>query len=146
MVSKPHGGKLVTVGNLNSQSFGRKDLSLEVDSRTAINLFLIKTGIFSPLVSFSTREDYDSILSEQRLGNGIPWSIPIILDIDPGKFGVSEGDTIILRRNGRYLAEMYVDDMWEFSKGEFCDRIFGTRDPGHPGVARTREEEVDSSP
>ena len=139
MVSKPHGGKLVTVGNLNSQSFGCRDMSLEVDSRTAVNLFLIKTGTFSPLVSFSTREDYDSILKDQRLGNGIPWSIPIILDIDPGKFKVPEGDTIILRRNGHYLAEMYVDDMWEFSKGEFCDRIFGTRDPGHPGVERTRE-------
>ncbi|MHB1708351.1 MAG: sulfate adenylyltransferase [Thermoplasmataceae archaeon] len=139
MVSRPHGGKLVTVEDLNSQSSGQGNLSVEVDSRTAINLFLIKTGIFSPLVSFSTREDYDSILREQRLANGIPWSIPIILDIDPEKLSVSEGDTIILRRNGRFLAEMYVDDTWEFNKGKFSDRIFGTRDLRHPGVAKLQE-------
>ncbi|MCL5679219.1 MAG: sulfate adenylyltransferase [Candidatus Thermoplasmatota archaeon] len=139
MVSKPHGGKLVNVGKLSPESFGQKGLSIEVDSRTSINLLLIKTGVFSPLVSFNTREDYDSILREQRMGNGIPWSIPIILDVDPEKFRVSEGDTIILRRDGHYLAEMYVDDMWEFNKGEFSDRIFGTGDIRHPGVAKMQE-------
>jgi len=139
MVSRPHGGRLVNVGKPNSVSFGHGDLTLEVDSRTALNLFLIKTGIFSPLVSFNTREDYDSILREQRMVNGIPWSIPIILDMDPEKFEVSEGDTIILKRNGRHLAELYIDDMWEFNRGEFTDRIFGTKDLRHPGVARTQE-------
>ena len=138
-VSKPHGGRLVSVGKLNTESSGKGDLTLEVDSRTSINLFLMKTGIFSPLTSFNTREDYDSILREQRMGNGIPWSIPIILNIDPGKFMVSDGDVIILTRNGHNLAEMYIDDKWEFNKGEFIDRIFGTRDIMHPGVAKIQE-------
>ena len=58
MVSKPHGGRLISVGKLNTESYDKGDLTLEVDSRTAINLFLIKNGIFSPLASFNTREDY----------------------------------------------------------------------------------------
>ncbi|QRF75018.1 sulfate adenylyltransferase [Thermoplasmatales archaeon] len=139
MVAKPHGGILVNLPDLKASSHDQKAQSVEVDSRTAVNLFLIKTGVYSPLSSFSSYNDYMSILQNQRLENGIPWSIPIVLDIDPSRYAISKGDLINLTRNGSILAEMLVDDIWDFDKSEFCKKIFGTNDPGHPGVMRTLE-------
>ena len=33
----------------------------------------------SPLEGFMTREDYESVLNEMRLTNGLPWTLPITL-------------------------------------------------------------------
>jgi len=57
------------------------------------DLEMIATGAFSPLEGFMNSKDYNSILENMRLSNGIVWSMPITLDIKK-EDNINEGDEV----------------------------------------------------
>jgi len=72
-----HGGKLI---NRISECKEMSDMEkVELDSREASDLELIGYGGYSPLEGFMCREDYEGVLDNMRLKNGIAWSLPITL-------------------------------------------------------------------
>ena len=81
MLPLPHGEKLIQIPDLDIKKFGKSDLehTQEVSYETAVTIMGIKTGILSPLEGFLGYSDYESVLREQRLENGLPWSIPSLL-------------------------------------------------------------------
>ena len=74
----PHGGKLI-----NKQTKRNHDdlKTFEVSPDIRTDAENISTGVFSPLEGFLTQEDFLNVLKEGRLSNGIPWTIPIIVDV-----------------------------------------------------------------
>jgi len=40
---------------------------------------MIAIGGFSPLTGFMEQSDYERVVADMRLANGLPWSIPIAL-------------------------------------------------------------------
>lgn len=143
MVSKPHGGRLV---NRVVKGRRREHLlseageltKLELSESLAADVMNIAHGVYSPLEGFLTRDDYESVLNDMRLSNDIPWSIPIILDVGRDDIrGVKEGDDIALTYKGRVIAIMKVEEIYSWDKREYCQKVFKTVDPRHPGVART---------
>lgn len=139
---KPHGGKLVE----RIMSEGRRKKILEskeefhtinVSSEIVKDVENIAFGAFSPLEGFALREDFISILNESRLSNDLPWTIPIVLDVSEDEIkGVSEGDEILLN-NQRAIALMRVEEIYRYDKVEMAEKVFGTKDNEHPGVAKT---------
>jgi len=91
--------------------------------------------VFSPLEGFLTREDYISVLNKGRLASDIPWTIPIVLDVSRDS-EVKEGNDAALVDEGRPVAIMHVEDIYQYSKEELAQKVFGTTDSGHPGVAK----------
>ena len=55
--------------------------SLTLNDRQLCDLEMLLNGAYSPLKGFLNKEDYDSVLKNMRLANGIVWPIPITLDI-----------------------------------------------------------------
>ena len=54
-------------------------------------------GAYSPLAGFADLEAFESITKSNRLPNGLPWTIPIILAVtEEEEKIVSEGDEIAL--------------------------------------------------
>ena len=47
--------------------------------RTISDLQMISTGVFSPLEGFMQREEYESVVEDMRLANGLAWSLPVTL-------------------------------------------------------------------
>ena len=95
----PHGGRLKHIPDLDINKFDESDLkhSLEITYENAITVMGIKTGILSPLEGFMAYSDYINVLKEQRLENGLPWSIPTLLTINGDADSVTEkNDKIIL--------------------------------------------------
>jgi sulfate adenylyltransferase len=72
-----------------------------------------------------------------RLGNGTLWPIPITLDVTMQVAdALSEGSRLALRdAEGVMLAAVEVTDIWQPDLGAEAERVFGTRNPEHPGVA-----------
>ena len=145
MVSRPHGGRLVyrVVEGRRREALlqeAREIPGIEVSLERAIDLEDIAYGAFSPLEGFLTQDDYLHVLEDMRLSDDTPWTIPIVLDVDPEEIaGVKEGDDIALYYQGVPLAIMRVEEIYGWDKRLHAERVFKTRDPGHPGVRKTME-------
>ncbi len=143
MVSKPHGGRLVyrvAEGKRREalMAEARELKVIEIRRETAIDLEDIAFGAFSPLEGFMVQEDYLSVLEDMRLSNDLPWTIPIVLDVDPDEIAdVKEGDDVALAHNGKIQALMKVEEIYGWDKKLHAEKVYKTTDPGHPGVAKT---------
>lgn len=143
--SEPHGGKLVnryveSDAERESRTEEARELpSIEVSAPRVQDLEMIATGAYSPLTGFMDRADYRSVLHEKRLANGLPWTIPILLDCSDEKAEeFSEGDDVaLLDPAGQPCAVLTVDEKYGFDKREYMKHVFGTTDSNHPGVRRT---------
>ena len=142
MVSKPHGGKLVNrvlTGRRREHLLeeSRELPRIEINYERLIDLMDIAYGVFSPLEGFVTQEDYLHILYDMRLSNDLPWTIPVILDVDPEEIqGVKEGDDIALAYDGKIYAIMRIEEIYGWDKKEYVEHVYKTTDPNHPGVVK----------
>ena len=143
MVSRPHGGRLVyrvATGKRREALLeeAREIPRLDVGLERAIDLLDIAYGAFSPLEGFLVQEDYISVLEDMRLHDDTPWTIPIVLDVDPERIaGVSEGDDIALFYNGKPIALMRIEEIYGWDKRKHAELVYKTVDANHPGVAKT---------
>jgi ATP sulfurylase len=138
----PHGGTLVDRvlrGVLREAALERaaslKGVSL---SSTAVSdLELIAVGAFSPLTGFMTKSDYESVVQDMRLSNGVVWSIPITLPVSRDVAdGLREGEEIALLEGERILGIMEVSERFEYDKEREAELVYRTTEDAHPGVAR----------
>ncbi|MCD6301228.1 MAG: sulfate adenylyltransferase [Staphylothermus sp.] len=140
---RPHGGRLVnrvvSEKRRNALLEEAKELpQIEITYERLIDVMDIAHGVFSPLEGFMNQEDYIHVLYDMRLANDLPWTIPIILDVDPVEIdGVKEGDDIVLRYNEKPIAIMKVEEIYGWDKKEYARQVYKTTDPNHPGVAKT---------
>lgn len=74
-----------------------------------------------------------------RLPNGLPWSIPIVLDVSEKELNFGVEDTILLFYKDILIAVMHVDDIYKYDKKEFAQKVFKTTDINHPGVAKVMD-------
>ena len=56
-------------------------ISHTLTDRQLCDIELILNGGFKPLTGFMSKNDYNSVLKDMRLGDGTLWPIPINLDI-----------------------------------------------------------------
>ena len=92
---KPHGGKLV---NRILKGKDRKKTAtslekVEISRTIATDTENIAKGIFSPLQGFMNQEELENILNHKRLPNDLPWTIPIVLDVQEEKEKTSKKAT-----------------------------------------------------
>ncbi len=145
MVAKPHGGKLVNKvsreprrSRLLEEARELYQISLDLD--TAVDVENIAHGVYSPLEGFMVQDDYLHVLEGMRLSDDTPWTMPLILDLDPRKMrGISEGDDVTLAFRGSPLAILHVEEIYEWDKKRHVRRIYGTTDPAHPGIAQVMQ-------
>lgn len=142
MLPDPHGGRLTSIPDMKRDSFSKSDSLnfVEVSYETAVTVTDLKNGILSPLDGFVNQEDYQSILKDQRLKNGTPWSIPVMLTLDEETAGKwKEGDTIVLSHKSIPLAELEVSQIYDFDKKHHSEKVFKTNSIEHPGVQKVMD-------
>jgi sulfate adenylyltransferase len=133
---EPHGGKLVDRTGSRPDGVERLE-QIALTSRELSDLDMLASGALSPLEGFMARHDYERVVDEMRLGNGLPWALPVCLAVDrePG------GDRAALTdAAGTPLAVLDVEQVYEYDKEREAERCFQTTDEAHPGVARLYEQ------
>jgi len=138
LLIEPHGGKLVDL------YFGKDacgDLSrlprLLVSEDVLMDLEQIGIGTFSPLEGFLNADDYQSVLNNMRLANGLPWTIPIILPVNEAeKDRLKIGDEIAIcsKIDNNVYGILKLEEIYRFDKDKFAEKIYYTNDSKHPGV------------
>jgi len=138
---KPHGGKLINrllYGDEQREALRRaRELAvIQIDEEQAHEAFNIACGVYSPLEGFMGIDDVQHVLYHKRLSNDLPWTIPIVLDVSKEEaIGLKEGNSVVLRHQGKALAILHLEQRYTYDKREFVAEVFGTTDIKHPGVA-----------
>jgi sulfate adenylyltransferase len=129
---RPHGGSLVD--RTGERPAGVENLErVTLTSREVSDLDLIASGALSPLEGFMGREDYERVVDEMRLANGLVWALPVCLAVP----SAPTGDRVAFADEaGNLLAVLEVDEVYEYDKTREAERCFRTADEAHPGVAR----------
>jgi len=135
-LSTPHGGTLINRFD-KGYDFSKIEKSLQLDNISLSDLELIGTGAYSPIEGFLNQEDYQSVVSNMRLGSGHIWSIPITLPVSKEEADQVEiGDEVRLEYNGDTYGVITVSDIFEPNKEEEAVNVYGTDDLAHPGVKK----------
>ncbi len=137
----PHGGQLVN--RIATPEQQEKFLAqaenlprVQLDQRAVSDLEMIAIGAFSPLTGFMNQADYNRVVSEMRLANGLPWSIPITLSVDEEVAKpLTEGSLIRLDNpNGRFVGVLQLTEKYHYDKQHEAINVYGTDEAKHPGV------------
>src|SRR5438128_9127135 len=128
----PHGGRLVDRTGPRPDGVERLE-QVPLTSRELSDLDMLASGALSPLEGFMGRNDYERVVEEMRLERGLPWALPVCLAIDLPPHG---DEVALTDEDGRALAVLEVDDVYEYDREREAERCFRTTDEAHPGVAR----------
>lgn len=144
--SAPHGGALELraatpeeAGDLATRADGLPKIAAS-SRRVLSDLELLAVGAVSPNRGFMTQEDYESVVSEMRLANGLPWSLPITLPAtDDEVAGLKPGEQAAITHEGEPVAIIDVADIFKFDADREAELTYGTTDDQHPGVAYLKD-------
>jgi len=141
MLIEPHGGELI---DLLLEGNEQKELEkaasnfpkIQLSEREVCDLELLSIGALSPLKGFMCKNDFDAVVGNMRLANGLPWSLPITLAVSQEKAdALSIGDDVALAYEEHTLAVLHLDEKYAYDKELEAEKVYLTDDKAHPGVA-----------
>ncbi|TDJ27549.1 MAG: bifunctional sulfate adenylyltransferase/adenylylsulfate kinase [Gammaproteobacteria bacterium] len=147
---KPHGGELknlyLTGQAVEAEKTRARDIpSWDLSMRQLCDLEMLLNGAFSPLEGFMGVADYNAVLENMRLADGVLWPMPITLDVTE-KFAdsVEPGVRIALRdHEGVLIATMDVESSFCPDKKAEALAVFGSADEAHPAVRYLNDQAND---
>ena len=115
---EPYGGQLVSLAPQGDcyeelNSYAKRLPSIRLSERSLCDLELLAVGAFSPLDRFMGVGDYQRVLDEMRLSNGVLFPLPITLPVSEEELSIIHLDQDIALRNARneLLAIMTVEEI-----------------------------------
>lgn len=137
----PHGGQLIhrIATPAERQEFlGQADHlpRVPLDERATSDLVMIAIGGFSPLNGFLEQADYEKVVEDMRLTNGLPWSIPITLSVaEEIAAPLKEGNWVRLDDpQGNFVGVLELTQKYRYNKAHEAVNVYRTDDQAHPGV------------
>jgi sulfate adenylyltransferase len=137
----PHGGTLVdrqATPDQKAQFLSQADAlpRVTLDERAFSDLVMIAIGGFSPLNGFMKKADYDPVVTDMRLANGLPWAIPVTLSVsDAIAAPLKEGSLVRLDDpSGRFVGVLELEEKYTYDKTHEVVNVYRTDDEKHPGV------------
>lgn len=139
---QPHGGILVDrrITQSELKRVQRKRLKeVQINSRNVSDCEMIGIGAYSPIKGFMTKSEVQTVLNEMQLLNGMLWSIPIVLNVNPNDYNsVKIGEEIILsNKDNIQIALLKVSEKYLLDLEDYCRKIFLTTSKEHPGISMT---------
>jgi sulfate adenylyltransferase len=141
----PHGGTLINrfAESPQAQEALREEAkslrSLTLAGREINDLMLIANGALSPLTGFMNQKDYDNVVENMRLANGLPWTIPVVLGVDREEAPRPGTRAALYDGEGNLRGIIDVEDVYAYDKGREARNVYRTEEDKHPGVAAMYE-------
>ncbi|KAJ7883313.1 hypothetical protein B0H13DRAFT_1629077 [Mycena leptocephala] len=113
--------------------------------RQLCDLEQLTNGGFSSLEGFMDEADYNSVVDNLRLANGVLFPMPIALDASQesiGALSLVPGAHLALRdpRDDEPLAILTIEDIYKPDQVKEAVQVLGADDPAHPAVAYLRNK------
>jgi len=136
----PYGGKLVDLvlsGKARDEVLRRAPQlpSIKISMRNLCDLELLATGAFSPLDRFMGKADYERVLHEMRLSDGVLFPLPITLTADPKELPTVGEELVLRNANNEVMAVMRLDEVYHWDAGTEAALAYGSTDAKHPMVS-----------
>jgi sulfate adenylyltransferase len=143
----PHGGTLID----RLVSTDKKTLFLDqadtlprvsLDERAFSDLVMIAIGGFSPLTGFMAKADYDTVVTDMRLANGLPWAIPVTLSVSEATAAPLQEGTLVRLDDptGRFVGILELEEKYTYDKVHEATNVYRTDEENHPGVKVVYEQ------
>jgi sulfate adenylyltransferase len=137
----PHGGKLINAYVTGDEAAALREKAqqltkIHLADRRLSDLEMIGNGAFSPLNGFMNRADYDNVVVNKRLANGLPWTIPITLAVSADEAeSLKVGQEVALvDKFENLLAVMTLEEIYKYDREREARLVYRTTDETHPGV------------
>ncbi|MEM8637963.1 MAG: sulfate adenylyltransferase [Cyanobacteria bacterium P01_G01_bin.54] len=137
----PHGGHLINriASAAEKQEFldqGDRLPRVQLDDRAFSDLVMIAIGGFSPLTGFMGQADYETVVTDMHLTNGIAWAIPVTLSVSEAVAEpLKEGSWVRLDdATGRFVGVLELTQKYRYNKAHEAINVYRTDEDNHPGV------------
>ena len=143
----PHGGTLI-----NRLATAEKEAlfldkadglpRVSLDERAFSDLVMIAIGGFSPLDGFMNKADYDTVVTDMRLANGLPWAIPVTLSVSEDIAAPLQEGTLVRLDDptGRFVGVLELEEKYTYDKAHEAINVYRTDEEAHPGVKVVYEQ------
>ena len=138
----PHGGQLINrIANPQQRAefLDKADFlpRVKLEARAVSDLEMIAIGGFSPLTGFMHEADYNVVVNEMHLANGLPWSIPITLPVSEDVAApLKEGSLIRLDNPyDGFVGVLHLTQKYRYDKRHEALLVYRTNEEKHPGVS-----------
>ena len=74
---------------------------------------MLASGALSPLEGFMGKADYDRVVEEMHLVNGLPWGMPVCLAVDAAPSG---DRAALVDADGKPVAVLEVEEVFEYDR------------------------------
>ncbi len=143
--NRPHGGRLINrilEGKARDEWLVRAERlpRIELNSRQLSDVELIAIGAFSPLEGFMGQRDHESVLTQERLANGLPWTIPVTLAITAEqRKQVGKAESVaLIDAEGCVMVVLHLEEVFRYDREREAQEVLGTTTDRHPGVRYLR--------
>ncbi len=137
----PHGGVLINrlfPGETRYLERAQSAPRVTLSEVSLSDLELIAIGVISPLTGFMGSKDYQAVVNDVRLSNGLPWSIPVTLPVDretADRLTIGS-DVALTNEAGQIVGLLELSEKFTYDKEAEAQHVYRTTDANHPGVAR----------
>ncbi len=139
--NRPHGGRLINrilEGKAREEWLQRAALlpRVRLNARQMADVEMIAVGAFSPLEGFMGSRDYESVLCEERLANGVVWTIPVTLGVtEDTKQAIGTAEAVALTdAEARVVAVLDLEEIFRYDREREAQSVLRTTENSHPGV------------
>lgn len=137
----PHGGQLIDrmiKGKERERWLQRAEQLQRVwlDARQLCDVEMIAVGAFSPLEGFMGKRNYESVLTSERLANGLPWTIPVTLAVTKEqvkRIGGAEA-VALADPDNHIVAVLELEEIFPYDREQEALAVLGTTSESHPSV------------
>ena len=143
----PHGGTLINrlaTAEKAALFLGKADglPRVSLDERAFSDLVMIAIGGFSPLDGFMNKADYDTVVTDMRLANGLPWAIPVTLSVSEDIAAPLQEGTLVRLDDptGRFVGVLELEEKYTYDKAHEAINVYRTDEEAHPGVKVVYEQ------
>ncbi len=146
IIIPPHGNTLVNrvLSEEHAEEAKKRAATLPhitLDEEKVKEVKNVARGVLSPLTGFMNQADFERVVDEMRMADDTIWPIPFVLDVTKKKAEeFASGDEVALVDEQKNpVALLHVGDVYSFDVTHVTEKVFGTSDTEHPGVAHWQQ-------
>lgn len=111
-------------------------VSININRRQYLEMKNIANGAFAPLNQFMGKDTFNSVVETMRLPSGEVFPLPVVFDLAPELVeDVQKADKLALFFGADHVGDMTPQEIFSCDKPSVAEKVFGTKDAGHAGVA-----------